>query len=128
MNTYNVTYMYLITVLILSVLVSAFFTFLYSIDWGSEVANQWLVSQIVGTLENIVLFQSIKVSLVHTMHVTFLALLVLLTNHLNTLLGALFQVFLLAIFFAVVLRLPTDPVDSNDVTIPVWRPPDDRMY
>ncbi|XP_072925767.1 polycystin-1-like protein 2, partial [Hemitrygon akajei] len=44
--------------------ISAFFTMLYSFDYGKEQSTQWLVSMIVSFLESIFIIQPLKVLLV----------------------------------------------------------------
>uniref|UniRef100_UPI00398F8683 polycystin-1-like protein 2 n=1 Tax=Pristiophorus japonicus TaxID=55135 RepID=UPI00398F8683 len=44
--------------------VSAFFTMLYSFDYGKEQSIQWLISMIISFLESVLLIQPIKVLLV----------------------------------------------------------------
>ncbi|CAD5117598.1 DgyrCDS6354 [Dimorphilus gyrociliatus] len=56
---------------ILAALVSAFFTILYSIQWGKEKSLQWLLSFFLSFLQSVVLVQPIKVFLV-VFFITFL--------------------------------------------------------
>jgi polycystin 1L2 len=45
----------------LSVTASAFFTILYSLEWGNEKSVMWLTSFIVSFLQSILLLQPMKV-------------------------------------------------------------------
>jgi len=47
----------------LSVTVSAFFTILYSFEWGREKSTAWLTSFLLSFVESIILIQPVKVSL-----------------------------------------------------------------
>lgn len=46
----------------LSIMSGGFFTFLYSLEFGSGTTNDWLLSFIMGTLQDIILLQPCKVS------------------------------------------------------------------
>jgi len=46
----------------LSIIVSAFFTILYSFEWGREKSTAWLTSFLLSFAESIVLIQPVKVS------------------------------------------------------------------
>ncbi|XP_070533290.1 polycystin-1-like protein 2 isoform X1 [Ptychodera flava] len=47
----------------LSVVVSAFFTILYSLEWGNEKSVQWLLSFVISFLQSVFLLQPVKVVL-----------------------------------------------------------------
>ncbi len=47
----------------LAILASAFFVILYSMEWGSEKANAWLLSYVLSFIENAFLADPMKVSL-----------------------------------------------------------------
>ena len=54
---------YLAYVLVfLSISVSAYFTFMYSIVWGKELALQWLLSVFINVIGSVILIQPVKVS------------------------------------------------------------------
>ncbi|CAD5124508.1 DgyrCDS12788 [Dimorphilus gyrociliatus] len=52
------------TVAIVAILSSAFFTILYSIQWGKEKSVKWLVSFVLSFFESFILLQPIKVFLI----------------------------------------------------------------
>ncbi len=54
------------TVANLAVFLSAFFVVLYSMQWGSDRSNAWLVAFLISLLENILLADPIKVNLFYT--------------------------------------------------------------
>lgn len=49
-------------VCILVALTSSAFTIFYSLSWGAEISNQWLTSIIVSIVQEVVLFQPLKVT------------------------------------------------------------------
>uniref|UniRef100_A0A2C9JW57 Polycystin cation channel PKD1/PKD2 domain-containing protein n=1 Tax=Biomphalaria glabrata TaxID=6526 RepID=A0A2C9JW57_BIOGL len=51
------------TLCFLSILVSGFFTILYSMEWGTEKANQWLTTFLLSFFESVIIVQPIKVLL-----------------------------------------------------------------
>ncbi len=51
------------TVANLAVFLSAFFVILYSMQWGSDRSNAWLVAFLISLLENILLADPVKVNL-----------------------------------------------------------------
>jgi len=51
------------TICCLSVVVSAFFTFMYSLQWGGEKANKWLSAFILSAGENICVLSTAQVRL-----------------------------------------------------------------
>ena len=46
----------------ISCLVSAFFTILYSLEWGAEKSQEWLTAMLLSFFNSVVLIQPIKVS------------------------------------------------------------------
>ena len=46
---------------VLSVTVSAFFTILYSFEWGREKSTAWLTSFLLSFIESVILIQPVKV-------------------------------------------------------------------
>jgi hypothetical protein len=46
---------------IVTVLMSASFTFMYSLQWGKEIANQWLSSMLVSFTEDLFVVQPVKI-------------------------------------------------------------------
>ena len=50
--------------LALAILVPAFFVILYSMEWGAEKANQWLVSFVLSILEDVFLINPLKVGMI----------------------------------------------------------------
>ena len=51
-----------------SCIVSAFFTILYSLEWGKEKSNEWLTSMLLSFFNSVVLIQPIKVSIMGIPH------------------------------------------------------------
>lgn len=49
---------------IITILVSASFTFIYSLQWGKEIANQWLSSILISFSEDLFVIQPVKIFLV----------------------------------------------------------------
>lgn len=49
------------TILILSTVASATFTVFYSLDWGPDRANKWLISFILSFFQSVLLIQPVKV-------------------------------------------------------------------
>ncbi|KAK7506559.1 hypothetical protein BaRGS_00002034, partial [Batillaria attramentaria] len=47
----------------LSVVTSAFFTILYSMQWGAEKANEWLITFVMSFFQNVIIIQPVKVLL-----------------------------------------------------------------
>lgn len=59
-------YHFMFPVCFFSVMGSAFFTILYSMEWGADLANKWLATFVMGFFEDVVLVQPIKVNFPHS--------------------------------------------------------------
>ena len=51
------------TIAVLSIITPAFFVILYSMSWGPEISNAWLVSYILSFLESVLITDPMKVKL-----------------------------------------------------------------
>ena len=45
----------------LSITASGFFTILYSMEWGAEKANEWLITFLMSFFQNVIVIQPVKV-------------------------------------------------------------------
>jgi polycystin 1L2 len=53
------------TIVTLAVVASAFFLLLYSMQWGTEISNEWLTTFVLSFLESILVVDPVKVQLIY---------------------------------------------------------------
>jgi hypothetical protein len=60
MDSYKIT-VCVCAVVFLTIVVSAFFTILYSMQWGRDKSVQWLTTFLLSFIQNVIVVQPIKV-------------------------------------------------------------------
>ena len=58
---WSITRSFFILVCFFSVMTSAFFTILYSMEWGKDKSNEWLVTFLLSFFQSVIVVQPVKV-------------------------------------------------------------------